>query len=56
MLIYDHRAAIRALIHAAAGEKTEEQEEGKLQDTVCVGSHLDILGISNSLKIFCVAY
>lgn len=56
MLIYDHRAAIRALIHAAAREKTEEQEEGKLQDTVCVGSHLDILGISNSLKISCVVY
>lgn len=38
MFIYDHRAAIRALIHAAAaGEQTEEQEEGKLQDTVCAG-------------------
>ena len=34
VFIYDHRAAIKALIHTAAGEQNEKQEDGKLQDAV----------------------
>lgn len=36
VFIYDHRAVIRALIYTAAEEQNENQEEGKLQDAVCL--------------------
>ena len=51
MFIYGHRAVIRALIYTAAGEQNKKQEEGKLQDAVCLLTYVYLWGLTLDFKL-----